>query len=232
MNHKNITFIGTSHISRQSMDEVRNHIETYKPDIVGIELDRKRMQVLMQKGPRKISLRAIGKVGLKGFLFSVLGAWAEKKLGDLVGVAPGSEMKTAIKLSMKHNLKIAMIDQDIEITLKRLSSELTWREKMNFVIDLVKAPFSREKIEFDLSKVPSSQLIKKMMLRLKVRYPNLYKVLVQERNVVIARNLNAITKENPDKKILAVMGAGHVEDVITLMKKMDNSVSYSYSVKG
>ena len=231
MNYKNVSFIGTSHISRQSVDEVRHFIEAHRPDIVAIELDRKRLHVLMHKGPRKISFRAIGKIGLKGFLFSIFGAWAEKKLGDIVGIAPGSEMKTAVKLAIKNSIKIALIDQDIEITLKRLSSELTWKEKMRFVADIIKAPFSREKIEFDLSKVPGKEIIKKLMAKLKSRYPNIYKVQVEERNVAIARNLNHIMEKEKDKKILAIMGAGHVDDVISILKKGDDGISYSYTYR-
>ena len=75
----------------------------------------------------------------------MLGAWAEKKLGEAVGVSPGSEMLHAIKLAKKHQLRIAFIDQDIEITLRRLSAELTWREKWNFLVDLCKGIFSGKK---------------------------------------------------------------------------------------
>ena len=42
------------------------------------------------------------RVGIKGFLFAILGRWVSKKLGNLVGVKPGSEMLTAMKLAKKH----------------------------------------------------------------------------------------------------------------------------------
>ena len=49
MKYKNLTIIGTSHIAKQSLDEVKEEIETNKPDIVAIELDKNRLQALFQK---------------------------------------------------------------------------------------------------------------------------------------------------------------------------------------
>ena len=229
MKYRNLTIIGTSHIARQSLEDVENAIEEENPDIVAIELDKKRLYSLFKKTKSKIRIYDVRRIGVKGFAFSLIGAWAEKKLGKLVGVAPGSEMKKAISLAKKHKMKIALIDQDIEITLKRFSKSLTWKEKWNFIVDIVKAVFLREKaIEFDLTKVPDKKIIKKLIGKVKERYPNIYKVLIEERNVVMARNLKNIMEQNEDKKILAIIGAGHEEDIINLIKKPN--ISYSFSV--
>lgn len=229
MKHKNLVFLGTSHIAKQSLDEVKKLIEDEKPDIIALELDSKRLSVLMDNGKRKIQVRSIRKIGVKGFLFSLFGAWAEKKLGKVVGVAPGSEMKQAITIAKKDNIKIALIDQDIEITLRRLSSSLSWKEKMNFAADIFKAMFLKgEKIEFDLSTVPSKKVIKKLTGRLKERYPNLHKVLIEERNTVLAENISRLMNAEPDKKILVILGAGHIDDVLNLVK--EQGISYSFSV--
>ncbi len=229
MNYKNLVFLGTSHIAKQSLDEVKNAIEKEKPDIIALELDHKRLHALMQK-QRRLEIGMIRKVGIKGFLFLLIGAWAEKKLGKLVGVAPGSEMRQALKLARKANIKVALVDQDIEITLKRLSQELTWKEKWNFVKDILSGLFSRKKeIDFDLRTVPDKKTIKKLVGKLRERYPNVYKVLIGERNIVIAHNLTKIMDNNPNKKILVVLGAGHVEDVIKLLENKEINITYSFS---
>ena len=230
MNYKNLVFLGTSHIAKQSMNEVKKYIETEKPDIIALELDKKRLPALMQK-QRKIELRVIKRIGIKGFLFSLFGTWAEKKLGKLVGVAPGSEMRLAVRLAKKNNIGIALIDQDIEITLRRLSKELSWKEKWNFIADIFKSVFSGKKeIDFDLRTVPEKRIIKRLVGKLKERYPNIYHVLIEERNAVIADNLKKLMDSNPDKKILAILGAGHVEDVLELIKrKQEARISYTFS---
>ena len=231
MNYKNLVFLGTSHIARQSLDEVKEYIEREKPGIIAIELDRARLDTLLSKEPRKVSLRIIRKIGLKGFIFSLIGAWAEKKLGNLVGVAPGSEMKQAVKLAKKYNIKIALIDQDIQITLKRFSSSITWKEKWNFLADIVKAFFVRDKeLQFDLRTVPEKNIIKKLVRKVKERYPNVYKTLIEERNIVLANNIKKLMGAEPDKKILVIIGAGHVDDVLELIRKKEDGINYTFSI--
>ena len=227
MRYKNLVFLGTSHIAKQSLGEVKKRIEEEKPSIIALELDRKRLHALMSKAQRKIELRSIRSIGLKGFLFSLFGAWAERKLGKLVGVAPGSEMKEAVRIAKKENIEIALIDQDIEVTLQKLSKAITWKEKLNFFVDLLKALFIRKnEIEFDLATVPDKKIIKKLTGRLKERYPNFYKVLIEERNVVIANNIRKLMSSN--KKILVILGAGHVDEVLELVK--EPKISFSFSV--
>ncbi len=231
MKYKNLTLIGTSHIAKQSIDEVKNTIEVEKPYIIALELDKKRLYSLMSAKKEKIRFYHIFKIGLKGFLFSLIGAWAEKKLGEYVGVTPGSEMKQAIKLAKKHSIKLALIDQDIEITLKRLSKAITWKEKWNFIVDVFKAVILRKKeVEFDLRTVPDKKLIKKLINKVRKRYPNIYNVLVKERNEVMAKRLVKIMKQKPDEKILSIVGAGHEEDIISLIKKRINNVDITYSI--
>lgn len=234
---KNITIIGTSHVARQSLDEVNAFIETEKPDIVAIELDRKRFISLKYSKKRSFSFKNIFRVGFKGFVFSLIGYYAEKKIGESVGLAPGSEMIAAIKLAKKHNLQLELIDQDIEVTLRRFSECFTWREKWHLVKDVFNSVFfSKREMKklgidkLDLSKVPADELIEKMMEKVKVDYPNLFKVLVLERNVVMADNLWILANANPNKRILAIIGAGHKDGVEELLKKEGSKVSYSFSV--
>ena len=229
MKYKNLVFLGTSHIAKQSLDEVKKYIANEQPDIVALELDKNRLEALMSKKPRKIELRNIRHIGLKGFLFSLFGAWAEKKLGKLVGVAPGSEMKQAITIAKKQNIKIALIDQDIQITLQRLSKLITWKEKRNFLADILKALFLRKiDIEFDLTTVPNEKIIKKLTSKLKERYPNVYKTLIEERNIVIAENIKKLMNLNSNEKILVILGAGHIDEVLEIVK--EPKISYSFSV--
>jgi len=229
MKYKNLVFLGTSHIAKQSLNDVKKYIEEEKPDIVALELDKRRLHALTGKTKKKIELRSIKHIGLKGFLFSLFGAWAEKKLGKLVGVSPGSEMKQAIKIAKKEKIKLALIDQDIEITLKKFSSSITWKEKMNFLIDVMKALFTRKKeIDFDLATVPDKKIIKNLTNQLKERYPNLHKVLIEDRNAVIADNITKLMNSFPDKKILVILGAGHVDDVLEIIK--EPRISFSFKV--
>ena len=94
---------------------------------------------------------------------------------------------------------------------------------------MIKSIFVRkEVIEFELTKVPSKKVIKKLVDQVKKRYPNIYKVLIEERNEVMAEKGRKIMEIYPDKKILAIIGAGHEDDILELIKKP--SISYSFKV--
>jgi len=85
---------------------------------------------------------------------------------------------------------------------------------------LVNASLPRDILDFfvkiDLTKVPSKKLIKSLIEKLKKDYPNLHKVLIEERNIILAKNLNKLLSTN--KTIVAVIGAGHTEEVLDLIK--------------
>ncbi len=219
LKYKNLIIIGTSHIARQSLKEVGHAIEEEKPDIVALELDIKRAYALMHKVKHKLTWQDIRRIGFKGYLFGVIGAWVEEKLGAKVGVKPGSEMKIAISIARKKNIQLAFIDQDIEVTLKKLSKAFTWKEKWSLIKDIFQAVFFRKKqLYFDLRKVPTQGIIKKLMVKVKKQYPNLYRVLVVERNQIMAARLATIMKSYPNKKIIAVIGAGHETEMLDLIK--------------
>lgn len=220
----NVKIIGTSHIARESVDEVRSYIASKKPDIVALELDPRRAHALLH-GTRRArpSFKLIKTIGLNGFLFLALASFLQKKLGRLVGVEPGAEMKAALEAAIREKAKIALIDRRIEITLRRLSKTLTWKERLRFVTDVVSGPFSREMKEFrntDLRKVPAKKLIETVLKRVKRDYPSFYNVLVEERNRHMAVGLVHIVKQNPDSHVLAVVGAGHEEGLAELLRTM------------
>ena len=75
----NLEIIGTSHIAKQSVNEIKNVILERKPDIVAVELDIQRAAALMDKGRNKISANVIFKIGVKGYLFAKIG-----QIGQLV----------------------------------------------------------------------------------------------------------------------------------------------------
>lgn len=220
--YKNLIILGTSHIAIQSVRQVERVIKTYAPDIIALELDKKRFQAILSK-KRRFRLRDIKKLGMKGFLLNYLGAWAEKKLGKSVGTKPGAEMKKAIELARLNKKTIALIDQDIQITIRKLTNNITLKEKMRFLKDLL-FPFSLkpQKIKFNLKKVPKTETIRKLIKTVKKRYPSVHHILVTERNIVMAKNLNKLILRYPNKMIFAIVGAGHEKGIIGELKLIEN----------
>lgn len=223
MRYRNLVLIGTSHIASQSVKAVEQTILKEQPAIVALELDRKRLFALLHPQQSKMSLKDIKRVGFKGWLFSIIGSWVEHKLGEKVGVKPGSEMLQAYYAARKINAHLALIDQDIEVTLKRFSKSLTWKEKWRLLVDVFKGLVLRkQEFTFDLSKVPNQKVIEQMIRKVKKRYPSMYHVLVTERNHVMAHRLAYLMQTYPDKTIVAVIGAGHEKEILGLIKRVDS----------
>jgi pheromone shutdown-related protein TraB len=221
-----INIIGSSHIAKESVDKVKKEIESFSPDVVALELDSKRAYALMHKDDKnqKISVRAtIKSVGFKGFIFALVGSFVQKKLGNMVGVEPGSEMRNALIAAKSKGLKIVYIDQDIEVTLRKFSKAITWKEKWQFIKDILEVSLSpkKRKLKFDLRTVPEEKIINEMIKEVEKKYPNIHRVLVEERNVIMAKRLFALSRNYPDSKILAVVGAGHKEEILRIIKKLE-----------
>jgi pheromone shutdown-related protein TraB len=224
LNYKNLHIIGTSHISPMSLTQVESFVLNRKPEIIALELDRGRLGSLLHEGEkRKFRIKDSG---VKGYLFALLVSYVESKLGKLTGVTPGSEMKIAYESARKTGAKVRLIDQDIRVTLRRL--KITWKEKLNFVYDLISGGFSYlfgkgEAIEFDLNKVPPEKLIETLTEKVKKRYPSIYRVLIEERNQHMAKKLFILMRKNPGSQILAVVGAGHGREMLEIIKTLDSS---------
>lgn len=218
--YNNLYVLGTSHIATESIDEVSSIIKSLKPEIICLELDSKRLKSLFSK-EHKLSFADLRHLGPKAFAINYIAAWIEKKLGKIVGTTPGSEMKAAFLLAKEYNSQVLLIDQDITITLKRLKKAITLSVVWKFIIDILKGIFLKKKeIEpFDLKKVPPKATIKKLLKQVKERYPSIYKAIVEERNDVMAKNLKDTINNNPGKKIVAILGAGHEQEIINLVKQ-------------
>ena len=139
-------------------------------------------------------------------------------------------MKIAIKLAKKYKLKLALIDQDINITLKNLSKALTFKVIFKLIKDSIKGLITRKKIvePFDLKKVPPNETIEKILKIVEKEYPSVYKALIEDRNDVMAKSLNKILTLNPNKKIVAIVGAGHEKAIVNILKGI-KAHNYSYS---
>ena len=219
---RNVKIIGSSHIAKQSKEEIKRYILEEKPDIVALELDMTRFRNLFRKS-RKLRLKDFRGMGLFGGLFGFIGSHLQKKLGSRVGMKPGVDMKTAALAAKKIKARIFLIDRNLRVTLHRLSTGMSGWEKAKLVGYIIFGGFSKENRKWmkkiDLTKVPADELIVKLTKQLKKKFPKLYKILVKERNEIMAKNLKFIHKKYPDKKIVAVVGAAHTKDIEKLLRR-------------
>ncbi len=224
---ENIKIVGTSHISSQSLERIKETFFDFKPTIIAIELDRDRLFALEHPESQKkgVPFNSLFKIGLTGFLFSIIGRWAQKKLGSIVNLNPGSDMLFASTLAKKNNLKLFLIDRPIGITLKRFSKAFTFKEKFNVLKDFFMSLFSKKhRLQFDLSKIPKEDLIQTLLEKTKKTYPSLHKTLIEERNHYMTKKTIHIMKKFPNEKIMVVVGAGHKKEMENLLPYYEHKI--------
>ena len=145
---KEIILLGTAHVSKQSIEDVRETIQKEMPDVVCVELDQARYDTLTNpKEWKEIDIIKLLKEG-KGFLLLAnlaLQAF-QKKLGLEMGVKPGDEMKAAIEMSKELNLKTALVDRPVQVTLKRAWAKSSFANKSKLIAIMLSSVFVNEKL--------------------------------------------------------------------------------------
>lgn len=192
------------------MKEVEKTILKVKPRFIAIELDKRRLNLLEDQKKSRFNVKDIKSLGIKAFLFNLIGAWFERRIGKKTGVEPGSEMKMAVNLAKKMNVHLVLIDQDIKFTITKFLTRITRKEKFRFLKDI----FIGERMNFDLKKIPSQKEINKIINKIKKDYPSFYLTIIKERNQYMAEKLHNLMEKYPGEKIVAVIGAGHEKDIV------------------
>ena len=220
MKYGNLTVIGTSHIAEDSVSRVREAILSENTAVVAVELDHARLHALLSGEKPRLSPGMLKIMGLTGFVFFAIAGFLQRKLGKLIGAVPGQEMKGAVQIAQEHKIRVALIDQPLNITMHNLSRISIW-EKLKLARDFILGitGIETEKISINLTKTPGSRFVAMAMKKLKERYPGLYKALVADRNEYMAGMLARLMKLEPQSRIVAVVGAGHEKEIANLVKK-------------
>ena len=130
INGKEITIIGTAHISSDSVEEVKQALIEIQPDTVAIELDDERYKSMTEtKDWKEMDIVDIIKKKKVGFLLAqmILSSY-QRKIAQNLNQNVGQEMSVAIQYSKENQTKLIMIDRNIQTTLLRIWHNLGWFE--------------------------------------------------------------------------------------------------------
>jgi len=209
--------VGTAHISRQSADLVREVIENEKPDVVCVELDEKRLLALSEKNRwENLDLKSIIKQKqLSTLIINLILASYQKKLGEKLGVTPGTELLEAVQAAKEKNIPIELCDREVRITLRRAWHSMSFWQKLKFLFGGLAGIFEKQELtEEKLSELRSKDVLSEMMDELGKAMPVLKEVIIDERDQYIAQRM----KESKGEKIVSIVGAGHVKGIIRTLE--------------
>ena len=219
---EDIILVGTAHISKDSVKEVKSAIKKYNPNVVAVELCGKRYEALTKKDQwENTPITALLKAN-KAYLVlaQTFLASIQRRLGKEYGVEPGSEMIAAIKEAKKQNIEVALVDRDITVTLKRAWRRMGIREKFRLSWEFLKAliGYDTEELEkLDLKELMKEDVISAMMKEFGEIAPSVSDVLIYERDKYIAKKI--LEESRKKGRIVAVVGAGHLNGIKEYLKK-------------
>jgi len=209
---KKVTLIGTAHVSIESADLVQRVIEDEKPDMVCVELCESRYQSIMQKSKWQNTnlLKVIKEKKTFLLLSNLMLAYFQKKIGQKLGIRPGEEIVRAIQVAESVGAHIHLADRDIRTTLSR-----TWRlmglwTKIKFLFQLITSVGEMDDIkEADIEKMKKKDVLDMFLSEIGKSFPEMRRILIDERD----QYLTHMIRTAPGKKIVAVVGAGHIPGI-------------------
>lgn len=212
---ESLRLLGTAHVATASVEAVKQNIEEWKPDIVAVELCKSRFEALTQD--RRLDKEGLLKVIKEGkapmVLLQSLLAAEQRKLGIDEGQQPGAELLAAVEAAQEYDLDVKLVDRDIQTTLRRAWKKMGFKEKVGLMWALLAEEDTDEELELE-DMLADKDLLTSLMEELREVSPGAGEVLIDERDEFIARKISGIRS---DGKVLAVLGAGHLDGVSKLL---------------
>ena len=205
--------VGTAHVSRESVSEVERIIGEEKPERVCVEIDASRYKSMSEtKSWSSLDIYQVIKAK-KGFLLLgnlVLSSF-QRRLGLDLGIKPGEEMLQAIRTSESLGIPFSLCDREIQTTLRRAWAKTGFWGKNKMLAAMVSSVISTEKLTAEqIEALKKKSELEGMMEELAGFLPSVKTVLIDERDQYLATRIF----ETPEKKVLAVVGAGHVPGIV------------------
>lgn len=213
LDSREIILIGTAHISRESADLVDRVITEEKPDVVCVELCKARFEAIQQKDKwQEMDIVKVIRENRTALLLSQLLMMSlQKKIAERFNINPGEDMLRAISRAAESGAEVVLADREIRVTLLR-----TWRmmglwSKMKFLSDMILSLFIGENItEENIEELKQHDVLDLALKSIGEKLPELKITLIDERDQFLACSI----RNSQGRKIVAVVGAGHIPGII------------------
>ena len=204
-----IILLGVGHVF-DIADQVKGLIERERPDAVCVELDRGRYHALLNPGGKsdaRLTYRLLSKM--------------QKRLANQYGGEAGAEMIAATKAAQAMGAAVLLIDTDANQMFARLNQEMPMLEKVKLAFSAFSSLFiSRRRMEEELDNFQEEG--EPYLKQMEEQFPTLKRVLLDERNALMAKRIDAAASRYPT--VMAVIGDGHVEGILDLLGRDDVKV--------
>jgi len=208
------TIIGTAHVSRTSAEAVTAMAGSGDYDAIAVELCQARYDSLTaERKWTDLDLYRIVRDGKAGLVMANLALSAyQRRIAEQFGIEPGAEMRAAAVAAKERNLPLQLVDRDLATTLKRSYASVPWYKRLYMMAGLALGMVSSEEIdEESIEKLKEGDILESTFTEFAEQSPELYEALIEERDRYMAARLREANADAEGRKVLVVVGAGHME---------------------
>ncbi len=205
-----IKIVGTCHVFNLR-ERVKSLVHSSHPDVVCVELDKKRLEKLRETTPHSAGLLAL----------------MQRLMARRYGAEPGNDMLGAVEGAEEAGIPFLLIDKDIDSLvdklqdafLKEFANPFELVRKLLTAMDLPREQgswpilYSRDAIEFfvqDFAQDPD-----RYHRQFELLFPFFKRVLLDEREEHMASQIKELAKRY--EELFVVVGAGHVHGLERLL---------------
>ena len=209
---KQITILGTAHVSRESAQQVEDLIKTEKPDTVCVELCESRYESIRnrKKWQETDIVQVIKEKKAFLLLSNLILTSFQRRIADKLDIKPGEEMLRAIEIGEQEGAQIHLADREIRITLSRVWRAMGLWAKLKLMFQMLLSLGDVQDIEEeDIEKMKQEDVLETLLSEIGESMPELREILIFERDAYLSQKI----KTAPGNKIVAVVGAGHLPGI-------------------
>jgi pheromone shutdown-related protein TraB len=209
---KEVTLIGTAHVSRESTQLVQEVISETQPETVCVELCESRYKSMTQKNRWQDTdlLKVIKEKKAFLLLSNLMLAYFQKKIGEKLGIKPGAEILQAINSAEEVGARIHLADRDIRTTLSRAWRLMGLWTKLKLLFQLTTSIGDMGDItEEEIEEMKEKDVLEALLSEMGQSLPEIRRILIDERDQYLAYRI----RNAPGNRIVAVVGAGHVPGI-------------------
>ena len=226
INNKTLTILGTAHVSRSSVEQVKQLLSEKEYDAVAVELCANRHRAMVDPDIiAKMDLFQILRDGKSTVVIAnlALGAY-QQRIADEIGIEPGAEMRTAVRITDEQGLPLLLIDREISTTLKRAYRNIPWWQRMALMTGLLASVISNEKVtEEEIENLKEGDLLESALSQFAEQNKQLFEPLIEERDKFMVAMLQSELADKDYQNILVVVGAGHVKGMVQQLEQTQPS---------
>lgn len=218
-----VYLVGTCHVSEKSAQQVKQVINFVEPNVIAVELCKRRVQSLQHLESSQRNLLQLILDSWKvpgGLLKKLLRLYLGLQYHHLrvVGFEPGKEFKVALEECKRMEAQLLLIDEDVGVTIGKLVDVLSF----SVVLRLFKAGKRLEEmvgnvvLEDAIEKFSERGFARKIMEIMKIECPEIMKVLITHRDQVMFKRLRSCRG-----KVVGVVGMGHMDGIEKMWRDAD-----------